>query len=73
MFTVSKIQCTDPTTYKIKDYNDEEIQSTFYANELQKTNQEIHRIEKVILRKRGNQSLVKWLGYSSRSIRVTKI
>ena len=48
---------------QIKDYNDEEIPGTFYENKLQETNQEIYRIENVI-RKRGNKSLVKWLGYS---------
>ena len=62
VFTVSQVQYTDPPTYKITDYNGEEIQGTFYEQELQKTSQEIFRIEKVI-RKRGNKSLVKWLGY----------
>ena len=62
VFTVSKVQNTDPVTYKIKDFNGEEIQGTFYEQELQKTNQEIYRIEKIIQR-RGNKSLVKWLGY----------
>jgi len=62
VFTVSKIQYTDPPTYKIKDYNNDEIQGTFYDQELQKTNQEVYRIEKVI-RKRGDKSLVKWFGY----------
>ena len=42
--------------------NGEDIQRTFYEQELQKTNQEVFRIEKVI-RKRGNKCLVKWLGY----------
>jgi len=60
--TESKIQYTDPPTYKIKDYNNDEIQGTFYEQELQKTNQEVHRIEKII-RKRGDKSLVKWFGY----------
>jgi len=32
--TVSKIQYTDPPTYKIKDYNDKEISATFYEQEL---------------------------------------
>jgi len=59
---VSKIQYTDPPTYKIKDYNNDEIQGTFYEQELQKTNQEVYRIEKII-RKRGDKSLVKWFGY----------
>jgi hypothetical protein len=62
LFTISKIQYTDPITYKITDMNGEEIQGTFYEQELQKTSQEIFRIEKII-RKRGNKSLVKWYGY----------
>ena len=62
VFTVSKIQYTDPITYKISDCNGEEIQGTFYEKEMQQTNQGIYRIEKVI-RKRGNKSLVKWFGY----------
>jgi hypothetical protein len=62
IFTVSKVQMTTPITYKITDFNGEEIQGTFYEQELQKTSQELYRIEKVI-RRRGNKSLVKWLGY----------
>ena len=62
VFTVSRIQYTVPPTYKITDYNDEEIQGTFYEQELQKTTQDIFRIERVI-RKRGEKALVKWLGY----------
>ena len=50
-------------TYKITDFNGEEIQGTFYEPELQKkTKQEIFRIEKVIRRK-GDMAFVKWLGY----------
>jgi len=48
VFTVSHIQYTDPPTYKVTDYSGEEIQGTFYEQELQKTSQEIFRIEKVI-------------------------
>lgn len=62
VFTVTSLQYTDPPTYKISDYNNEEIQGTFYEQELQKTSQEVYRIEKVIKR-RGNKSLVKWKGY----------
>ncbi len=47
---------------KIVDYNKEEIQGTFYEQELQKTNQEMFRIERVI-RKKGKKALVKWFGY----------
>lgn len=62
VFTVSQVQYTDPPTYKITDDNSEEIQGTFYEPELQKTSQQIFRIEKVI-RIRSNKSLVKWVGY----------
>ena len=41
---------------------DEEIVGTFYVKELEKTNQEQCRLEKVIKRK-GNKLYVKWEGY----------
>ena len=70
VFTISKIQLTIPVTYKITDYNGEEIQGSFYKQEHQKTKQEIFRIEK-----RGNKSLVKWLVIMMRLTRglITKI
>ena len=49
-------------TYKITDYNREEIQVSFYEQELQKTSQGTFRIEKVSKRQ-GDKSLVKWVGY----------
>jgi len=62
VFTVLKIQRTNPVTYKITDYNGEEIQGTFYEQEFQRTTQEVFRIEKVV--KKGKvRSLVKWKGY----------
>jgi len=62
VFTVSEVRYTDPITYKIVDDNNEEIKGTFYEQELQKTTQEMFRIEKILKRK-GNKSLVKWYGY----------
>ncbi|XP_065673267.1 uncharacterized protein LOC136090495 [Hydra vulgaris] len=62
VFTVSQVQFTDPPTYKLTDDNNEEIQGTFYEQEMQKTYQNIFRIEKVV-RKLKNKSLVKWYGY----------
>ena len=46
-FKISKIQLTIPVTYKITDYNREEIQGSFYEQELQKMSQSTFRIEKV--------------------------
>ena len=48
VFIVDEIQFTNPITYKIKDLNGEPIKGTFYREELQKTDQEVYRIEKVI-------------------------
>ena len=63
IFTIIEVKRTSPVTYKIADLNGEEIQGTFQEPKLQKTNQELFRIEKVI--KRGKKkSLVKWKGYS---------
>ena len=47
VFKISKMQLTIPVTYKITDYNGEEIQGSFYEQELQKTSQSTFRIEKV--------------------------
>ena len=63
VFTIVEVKHTSPVTYKIADLNGEEIQGSFYEPELQKTSQQLFRIEKVI--KRGKKkSLVKWKGYS---------
>ena len=48
----------------VSDFKDEQIFGTFYKKELQKTNQEEFRVEKVIKRK-GNKLYVKWKGYDS--------
>ena len=59
---IKKIKNTVPWTYVINNLSVEEIIGTFYEKELQKTNQEEFRIEKVIKRK-GNKLYVKWKGY----------
>ena len=64
VFVVSKIENTVPWTYVINDLNGEEIIGTFYEKELQKTNQQESRIEKVIKRK-GYKLYVKWKGYDN--------
>ena len=58
VFVVSKIKNAVPWTYVINDLNGEEIIGTFYEKELQKTNQQEFRIEKVIKRK-GDKLYVK--------------
>ena len=51
VFVIKKVKNTVTWTYVINNLNSEEITGTFYEKELQKTNQEEFRIEKVIKRK----------------------
>ncbi len=68
VFTVHEINTKYiSVNYKIRDYNNEVIQGSFYKHELQRVeDDELYRIEKVI-RTRGTgarkEALVKWLGY----------
>ena len=69
VFTIYKVQKTIPVTYKIKDSLGEILQGSFYNEELQKTNQEVYRVEKVISKKKIDgveHALVKWSGYSKK-------
>ena len=45
VFKISNMQLTTPVTYTITDYIGEEIQGSFYEQELQRTKQDIYRIE----------------------------
>ena len=58
VFVIKKVKNSVPWTYVINDLNGEEITGTFYEKELQKTNQEEFRIEKVIKRK-GDKIYIK--------------
>ena len=64
VFVIKEVKNTVPWTYVISDLNGEEIIGTFYEKELQKTNQEEFRIEKVI-KKKGDKLYVKWKGYDN--------
>ena len=55
---------TVPWTYVINDLNGKQITGTFYEKELQKTNQQVFRIEKVIKNK-GDKLYVKWKGFDN--------
>ena len=62
IFTIKEIRETNPLTYKLEDLQGEEIKGFFYEPELQKTEQQEFRIEKVI-NKEKDKSFVKWKGY----------
>ena len=59
-----KILFRELTNDIINDLNGEEITGKFYEKELQKTNQEEFRTEKVIRRK-GDKLYVNWKGYNN--------
>ena len=69
VFTVTKRVPRRPPVYKIADYHGEELEGTFYKQELQniiKKDSDFYRIEKLIksrMRHKRREYLVKWLGY----------
>ena len=64
IFMIKKVKNTVPWAYVINDLNGEEITGTFYEKELEGTNQQKIRIEKVI-EKKGDKLYVKWKGYNN--------
>ena len=69
LYFIDKVQKTIPPSYKLKDLLGEEIEGSFYEKELQKSDQEVYRIEKVIRKKKMNgieYGLVKWSGYNEK-------
>ena len=63
-FVIRKIKNTAPWTDVVNNLTGEEIIRTFYEKELQKTNQQEFRIEKVIKRK-SDKLYLKWKDYDS--------
>ena len=64
LFVIYKTQPTIPITYRIKDLLGEDIKGSFYEQELQKADQEVYRIEKVLKKDyRNKRMFVKWKGY----------
>ena len=64
IFVINEILNTKPVTYRLVDLQGEAVTGSFYEPELQKTTQEIFRIDEVILRdNKRKRALVKWSGY----------
>lgn len=63
IFQVQRILSTSPTTYILKDLSGENIRGCFYKEELQRTNETENYLVEKVLRRRGNDVFVKWLGF----------
>ena len=67
IYTIAEVDKTLPPTYKIKD-DKGMIEGSFYEPELQKTNQNLYHIEKILGWKMINgkrHARIKWKGYDS--------
>ena len=68
IFVITEVRQTIPITYIVEDENGEQIQGTFYKEELQRVliKDNVYKIEKVIGQKKVNgkiKLLVRWKGY----------
>ncbi len=71
IFTVSQQIPRYPPVYKLKDYDKEELDGTFYKEELQKVIKEddVYEVEEIVKKKgkgKNEQYFVKWAGYPSK-------
>jgi len=65
IFKITKINKTSPTTYQLQDYTGKPIAGCFYSEEIQKTSFPNDYLVEKIIRRKGNQMFVKWLGFDN--------
>ena len=66
IFQVDHVHPTEPVTYTLRDNTGSIISGGFYEHELQKVKyKDVYLVEKVV-KKKGNQLLVKWLGFDEK-------
>jgi hypothetical protein len=63
VFVVIDVINSTPGVYVVSDLQDETIQGTFHGNELQKVGKPEHYAVEKILKERGPEKFVKWVGY----------
>ena len=67
LFVIDQQLDISPVTYKLKDLKGENIEGSFYERELQKSSQQMFRIEKVLKQDPIKKlALVKWKGYDGK-------
>jgi hypothetical protein len=65
IFKIIKVQITNPVTYLIEDYTANPVSGGFYEFELQKVNDPNAYLVEKVLKQKGDQLYVKWLGFDS--------
>lgn len=65
IFTIIKVQYTEPITYLLRDYKENDIKGAFYEMELQTVKHPNAYLVEKCLKIRGNKAFVKWLGFDS--------
>jgi hypothetical protein len=63
IFKIRKVQQTTPVSYLLEDMTGKPIEGAFYAQELQRTRLVNDYLIEKVLRKRGDELYVKWLGF----------
>ena len=68
LFVIDGVRNTQPITYTVKDLAGEKIKGTFYAEQLQKSEQTLFQVEKIIGKPRIRNGIkevrVQWKGYN---------
>lgn len=65
IFKIERKQGSNPVTYLLEDAQGHQVKGGFYEHELQKTEYpDVYLVEKV-LKRRGNEEFVKWLGFDN--------
>ncbi|XP_077277712.1 uncharacterized protein LOC143905919 [Temnothorax americanus] len=63
VFKIVKVQRTNPVTYLLEDYRGKSVAEVFYEQDLHRaTYPDVYIVDKV-LRRRGDEVYVKWLGF----------
>lgn len=65
IFKISQIKYTNPETYLLVDSQDKSIKGGFYKYELQSVKDPKLCLVEKVLRRKGNQVFVQWLGFSN--------
>uniref|UniRef100_A0A2S2P053 Uncharacterized transposon-derived protein F54H12.3 n=1 Tax=Schizaphis graminum TaxID=13262 RepID=A0A2S2P053_SCHGA len=65
IFEIIKINKTSPVTYQLRDYTGKPIAGCFYSEEIHRTNHRNEYLIEKIIRRKGSEVFVKWLGFDA--------